>query len=64
MIIKGFVHMGDYFYGDAFFADVVIVNKRPKIPFIGYMELNTGETVLVFSAPCGYVGVIEKEGDS
>ena len=56
--------MGDYFYGDAFFADVVIVNKRPKIPFIGYMELNTGETVLVFSAPCGYVGVIEKEGDS
>lgn len=65
MIIKGFVHMGDYFYGDAFFADVVIEAEKPKNAlYIGYMELNTNETVIVFRVSNGYIGIIEKEEDS
>lgn len=65
MIISGFVHYTDYWAGDAFFADVFIEAEKPKNAlYIGYMELNTNETVLVFRVSNGYIGIIEKEGDS
>lgn len=65
MTISGFVHYTDYWLGEAFFADVFIEAQKPKnAVYVGYMELNTGEIVLVFQVSNGYMGVIEKEEDS
>ena len=62
MIISGFVHYSDYWLGEAFFADVFIEAEKPKnAVYVGYMELNTDETVLVFQVSNGYIGIIERE---